>query len=114
MKLMIVRDQASGMFGGVKFKLSAQVELTPDEAGLVKRYKADKEVLLSKQIRIPLTGKTIELALTIGALVAGQEFKCNDIAEILEYEQNLKEACEAFKQYIVVMGSFGGQEVIEY
>jgi len=114
MKLIISRNQASGMLGKVKFELSAKVELTQAERDVTKKYKADKEALLKKEIKIPLTGRSIELAITIGGLVAGQSFKCNDIAEILEYEENIKEACEVFKNYIEVMDSFGGQEVVEY
>ena len=102
------------MFGGVKFELRARVELNPDETELVSRYKADKEVLLQKEIKIPLTGKALQLNLTIGSLVAGQTFKCADIAEILEYEQNIKQSCEAFRNYLAVMHSFGGEEVIKY
>ena len=114
MKLMITRDQAKGMFGGVKFQMDAKVELTSDEAAVIKKYKADKEVLISKEVKIPFTGKAINLAITIDSLVAGQTFKCSDIAEILESEKSVKEACESFKNYIVVMNNFGGQETIQY
>lgn len=114
MKLMITRDQAKGMFGGVKFQLDAKAELTSEEAAIVKKYKADKEVLVRKEVKIPLTDKVISLAITIDSLIAGQTFKCNDITEILETEKNVKEACETFKKYIMVMNHFGGQEVIEF
>ena len=114
MKLYITRDQAKGMFGGVKFELKARVELTGEESGLVSKYKADKEVLIQKEIKIPFTGKAIILDINIGSLVSGQEFKCKDIADILEYEKNVKEACESFKNYIEVMKSFGGEQVVNY
>jgi len=114
MKLYITRDQAKGLLGGVKFELKARTELTTEEAELVRKYKADKEVLLQKEVKIPLTGRAIILNLTIGSLMNGQTFKCNDIAEILEYEKNVKESCEAFKNYLEVMKNFGGEEVIEY
>ncbi len=114
MKLLIVKDQAKKMLGGVSFELKARVELTNDEAELIKKYKADKEGLLQKEVKIPFTGKSIVLNITIGSLIGGQTFKCNDIAEILEYEQNIKEACENFKNYLEVMKDFGGEEVIEY
>jgi hypothetical protein len=114
MKLRINRNQASGMFGGVKFELKAQAQLTQGESSLVSKYKADKEVLLKKEIKIPFTGRSFVLDLTIGSLVAGQTFKCNDIAEILEYEENIKQSCEAFKRYLTVMETFGGEEIIEY
>jgi hypothetical protein len=114
MKLRINRNQASGIFGGVKFELKVHVELSPEESNLISRYKADKEVLLKKEVKIPLTGRALVLDLTIGSLMAGQTFKCNDIAEILEYEDNVKQSCEAFRQYLSVMESFGGEEVIEF
>jgi hypothetical protein len=113
MKLFITRDQARGLLGGVKFQLKARVELTDEEAQLVKKYKVERETLLKKKIEvlgIPLT--TIDLM--IDSLTAGQTFKCNNIAEILVYEENVKEACKAFKSHLEVMRSFGGEEVIEY
>ncbi len=102
MKLYISKKQASGMLGGIKFELAARVEL------------AQKEVLLKKQISIPLTGRALVINLTIGSLTTGQTFKCDDIGEVLEYEKNVKESCEAFKNYLAVMKNFGGQEVYEY
>ena len=114
MKLFVVRDQSKKMLGGVSFLLSACVELTSEEADLVKKYKVDKEILLQKEVKIPLKGRSIVLNITIGSLMQGQSFKCNDIAEILEYEKNVKESCEAFKNYIEVIKHFGGEEVIEY
>ena len=114
MKLFLIRDQAKKMLGGVSFQLSARTELTSEESDLVRKYNVDKEVLLQKEIKIPLTGRSIVLNITIGSLMVGQSFKCNDIAEILEYEKNVKESCESFKNYIEVMKHFGGEEVIEY
>jgi hypothetical protein len=54
------------------------------------------------------------MSLTIGSLLAGQTFTGSDIAEILEFEKNVKFSCEAFKAYLEIMRRFGGQEVIEY
>ena len=114
MKLYISKKQASGMLGGIKFELSARADLTPEESGLVNKYKAHKEVLLKKEIKIPLTGRALVINLTIGSLTTGQTFKCDDIGEVLEYEKNVKESCEAFKNYLAVMKNFGGEEVFEY
>lgn len=114
MKLAISRDQAKGMLGGIKFEMTAKVQLTNEESELVKRYKTEREVLLKKEIRIPLTSKALVVNLTIGSLLAGQTFKCDDIGEVLEYEKNVKESCETFKNYLEVMKNFGGQEVVEY
>lgn len=114
MKLFLSRDQAKGFLGGVKFELSARVELTPEESELIKRYKADKEVLVQREVKVPFTGKSFNFGLTIGSLTSGQSFKCGDIAEILETEKNVKEACESFRNYLVVMKHFGGEEIIAY
>jgi len=109
-----MKDQAKKLMGGVSFELQARVELSSEEGELVRKYKADKEILMKKEVKIPFTGRALILNITIGSLLAGQMFKCNDIGEILEYEKNVKESCEAFKNYIEVMKNFGGEEVIEY
>ena len=114
MKLFIKRDQAKGLLGGVKFELSGRVELSPAEAELVRKYKVEKELLLKKEVKIPFTGRSLSLDLTIGSLLSGQTFKCSDIAEIVETESNLKESCESFKRYIDLMNQFGGEEVVEF
>jgi hypothetical protein len=114
MKVFISRDQAKGLLGRIKFELKARAELTGEEANLVKKYQVENEILLKKEMKIPFTGAGIAINLTIGSLMAGQTFTCSDIAEILEYEKNVKFSCEAFKNYLEIMRSFGGQEVIEY
>jgi hypothetical protein len=112
MRLHIRRDQSKGMLGGVTFEVSAKVGLSDQEADLVKRYKVHKETLLKRQINI--LGRTIEFSTTIGNLIDGQTYKCGDIAEILETEKNVKEACQNFKTMLTVMSEFGGEEVIDY
>lgn len=114
MKLIIHRDQSQKAFGGAKFVLNVRAELTEEESKLVKKYKAQKEVLLSKEVKIPLTGKSITLDINIDTLINGQSIKCDDIATILETEENIKQSCEQFKNYIEVMRHFGGEEVLEY
>lgn len=69
-------------------------------------------MLLQREVKIPFSGRTLSLDLTIESLTSGQTFKCADIGEILDKEKNGKEACEAFKNYLEVMKNFGGQEVI--
>ena len=112
MQLSITRDQDKGLLGGVKFELKARVQLTNEEAELVKKYRVDRESLLIKEAKI--FGRAFEIKITIGDLTGGQTFKCNDIAEIIETENNVKEACENFKNYIMAMKQFGGEEAIEY
>ena len=112
MQLHITRDQSKGFMGGVKFELEAKVDLTQEEADLVKRYKADKAALMQKVVSV--FGREISFDLKVGDLVKGQSFRCADISDILATEENVKEACETFKDYLEVMRGFGGQETIEY
>ncbi len=114
MKLYITRDQSSSASGGVDFELHVRVELTSSESDVIRKYKLEKEVLLNKEKKIPFTDSSISQDITIGSLVDGQNIRCRQITEILEYENNLKEACELFNKYTMAMTSFGGQEVIEF
>jgi hypothetical protein len=102
------------MFGGVKFELEAKATLTPEESGLVNKYKVHDEVLTEKHIKIPLTDRALIIKITIGSLVSGQAFKCNDISEILNYEEEIKASCGKLRQLIEVMKTFGGEEIIEF
>lgn len=112
MILKITRDQSKALLGGVNFELKAQVELNNEEAELIKKYKAHKEILLSKEVS--LFGNKFSVDIKIGDLVDGQAFKCKDIAQILTTEEHVKEACQSLKNYIMVMKSFGGQSIFEY
>jgi hypothetical protein len=112
-QLHLSRGQATKLFGGVRFELHARATITEEEAELIGRYKVQDEVLADKELKIPLTGKSIFLKVTIGSLVSGQTFKCNDIREILNYEQEIKSSCATLRQMIEVMKTFGGEEVID-
>jgi hypothetical protein len=114
MKLLIRKDQSSGVFGGTKFEFTAKVALTTEETELVNKYKAAKQVLMKKEVKIPFTTSTFQVDITIGSLIQGQAFKCNDIGEILECENTVKESCANFKNYLQAMKEFGGQEEFEY
>lgn len=115
MKLFILRNQKKGVFRGIKYTFLARVELTPDEAALIKDYKANKEILLNKKkIVIPNTGKKISFKVTIGNLIDGYNNKYHDMAEVLEAEKNIKDACETFSKYIEIIKSLGNEETLDY
>jgi len=78
MKLKIKRNQSKKLMGGIAFELEAQVDLDEHEKELIKKYKAYKEVLLKKEINIPLTSKAIVLDITIGSLMGRQMFKVDN------------------------------------
>jgi len=114
MKLHLKRSQSGKLLGGVKFELEAKAQLTQEESELINRYKVQDELLAEKQIKIPLTNKVLVVKLTIGSLISGQKFKCNEISEILGYEEEIKTSCQSLCQLLEVMRSFGGEEVIEF
>lgn len=116
MKLIIKRDQEQekGLFGGdkgMKFLLSCRAELTPEEQNLIKKYKAEREMLAV--ISLEDVPKQSDL-LFINDLITGKAYKCKNVISLLDVEDKIKKACENFKTLLVVMASFGGEEVIEF
>jgi len=115
MKLIIKRDQKAqtGIFGGHKgmiFILSCKVELTPAERELIDKYKAGA---------YPLTYRTTDKGVNVASLyienlVRGVSYEVKDIQTLLSNEEVIKDACKEFKTLLLVMSSFGGEEVIEY
>lgn len=111
MKLIIKRNQADkkGLFGGnkgVDFTLSYKVELTPEEQELINKYKVQNEVLM--------TSHDGYLKTTIQDLINGQAQTTQDIETLLKNEGVAKNVCKNFKNYLDVLRSFGGEEVVEY
>lgn len=114
MKLYLEKTQEQSLGTVSAFILHAQVRVTSEEEQLIGRYNASKEILLFKETKIPLSGISIKAKITIGTLTKGQVFRCSSIAEILEYEHNVKEACGAFKKFLQAMKEFKGCQIIEY
>jgi len=129
MELILKRDQAGKMLGGVKFELSARVKVTSEEQQVIKKYKADKFVLHSRKASLAqagleagsvtkaIGGKLLDKVfsdITIGKLVNGVSFTCDNISDVLDHEDKIKEACATFYIYLVAMKSFGGEERISY
>jgi len=129
MELILKREQAGKMLGGVKFELSARVELKSEEQGVIKKYKADKWVLHSRKPSLAqagLEGGSVTKAIggklldkifsdiTIGKLISGVSFTCDNINDVLDHGDKIKEACAPFYTYLVVMQNFGGEERISY
>ena len=115
MKLAIQRGQAKGMMGmgAVSFEVRGQVQLTTEEAELVRHYKLDNEVLASKPLRIlgADTGRVIQI--TVSTLISGTTHKAQSLGEVEGYAESLVSACKNLKSYLAVARTFGGQEVID-
>ena len=113
MKLTIRRDQSAkkGLFGGHKgmnFSLFCRVEISQEEQELINKYKVQEHVLTWREYQdsqVP--------GLTVQDLVQGKTTEIGDVATLLNNEEVIKSACQDFKTLLMVMASFGGEEVIE-
>lgn len=92
------------------FLLSCQVELTPEEQALINKYKIEDYPLTYKEYRDGTKVPDIK----IGSLVRGVNYELEDVGTLLSNEEVIKGVCDAFKTLLVVMASFGGEEVIEF
>jgi len=115
MRLVIKRNQneQKGILGGHKgmsFLLSCKVELTSAEQDLIAKYRADKQPLAYTTTK---KGDDVP-AVHIADLVRGISYELKDVVTLLSTEEDIKNACEAFKTILVVMESFGGEEIIEF
>jgi hypothetical protein len=114
MKLIIKRDQKDhkGFFGGHKgmlFQLNCKVQLTPEEQELISKYRVEEYPLTYRNV-----GDTQVPGLKIGDLVRGIDYEIKDVASLLNNEETIKNACHEFKTLLVVMASFGGEDVLEF
>lgn len=114
MKLLLAKNQSKGLMGGVSFEVKARVELTQEEQELVKHYKLENEVLLSKKM-VGFWGQPLDQTVQVSVknLLNGENYKCKDLGEVIAYSDSLKSACKTLWVYLNVARSFGGQEVIE-
>ena len=114
MKLILTKSQSKGLLRGVRFEVKVEVELTDDEKDLIRHYKLEYEVLLSKKL-VNIWGQPTDddVNVTVSNLLNGEVYKCKDLGEVIAYSNNLVNACETLKSYLIVAGSFGGQEVID-
>ena len=113
MKLTIRRDQSAkkGLFGGHKgmnFSLFCRVEISQEEQELINKYKVQEHVLTWREYQ----GSQVP-GLTVQDLVQGKTTEIGDVATLLNNEEVIKSACQDFKTLLMVMASFGGEEVIE-
>ena len=125
MKLLLRRDQKSGMLGNsVTFSLDCRAEISEDEKQHIKKYKLGKTMLYSKHgetvggsgmlgLASRLAFKMMNLQVTVDDLTNGKHIECKDILEMRAVEEQIKEACQNFKAVLDTATHFGGEEVLE-
>lgn len=126
MKLLLRRDQKSGMLGvgKITFTLDVRAELTEEEKSHIKKYKLGETMLYERDkivggsgllgIASRLALKMLNLSISVNDLANGKQVECKDIVEMLAVEEQIKEACETFKAVLTAAAHFGGEEVIEF
>lgn len=124
MKLLLRRNQKSGLIGKMTFVLDVRAELTPDEQGSIAKYKLGNTMLYEREkladkgsgllgLGSRLAFKMMNLSLSVDDLSKGKQIECKDIVEMLAVEEQIKEACQTFRVVLKAAASFGGEEVIE-
>jgi hypothetical protein len=110
MQLVIRRSQADakGVFGGhkgVNFNLFYRIVLTPEETGVVQRYKLDMHVLSR-------SGNGMQE--TVADALRGVNQTVQSVDVLLNNEEIAKRACDSFYKLLLVAQSFGGEEVVQF
>ena len=126
MKLLLRRDQKSGMLGvgKITFILDVRAELTEEEKSHINKYKLGDTMLYERDKIVGGSGllglasrfalKMMNLSISVNDLTSGKKVECKDIVEMLAVEEQIKEACETFKAVLSAAAHFGGEEVIEF
>jgi hypothetical protein len=131
MQLKLTRGQAEkkGLLGSkVMFQISFRVELTPEEQEVVRKYKANREVLA--QVPPIEWGNSVGATkavdamrklghgqirnLTIRDFIAGQTFEYPDVLLMNAIEAEVKQGCATFKAYLDEVSGGGKEEAIEF
>lgn len=130
MQLLIRRNQKTGLMGGSKYTLYVRAQLTEEEKTLVKKNNLAGELLVyydKDQDKANLAGafksaggltgallrKMRDTALTVGKLIEGADFTCENVGELLGVEDQVKHASLMLKSYLDAAATFGGEEVID-
>jgi len=124
MRLILRRDQRSGMLGKVVFSLDVRAELTDEERQNIRHYKlGDTELYSSHEMLDKGSGllgaasrlawKAVVLRISVNDLANGKKVEAKDIVEMIAIEEHIRQAAETFKQVLDAAATFGGEEVIE-
>jgi len=117
MKLEIWRNQkdVKGLLGGhkgVSFSLVTRVQVTPDEQGLITKYKVGEDTLVTYQL--PGGNNDFTFRVSVNEMIAGHTVDTRDIATMIDLEDTIKSRCQNLKTWLAVMATFGGYEAVEF
>ena len=123
MKLLLRRNQKSGLIGGISFQLNVRADLSEDERKNISKYKLGKTVLYTRGAMIDggsgllglasrLAFKAMNISVSVDDLTDGKQIECKDIVEMLAVEDQIKEASKTFKLVLEAAATFGGEEIV--
>ncbi len=130
MKLLLRRDQKTGLMGKSKYTLYVRAQLTDAEANLVRKNRLENELLLyfdkdahsSGYFRqkkdeggfMGLAASLIrDVSLTVGKLIEGTSFTCDNVGQLLSVENEAVRSAMQLKRYIIAAATFGGEDAID-
>jgi len=124
MKLLVRRNQRSGLLGKMIFTLEVRADLSQEERSAIDKYKLGDTVLYEKNTIIdPGTGliglasrlafKAMNMSVSVKDLTNGKKLECKDIVEMLAVEDQIREAGKTFNAVLKAAQHFGGEEVID-
>ena len=124
MKLILRRDQRSGMLGKVVFTLDVRAEISPTEKANIDKYKLGKELVYMKNKDTPFNDGSfsgsakvlffhaMNITISVNELVGGKRIECKDILEMIAAEEQVKEGAITFGRMLEAASRFGGDEII--
>jgi hypothetical protein len=126
-KLKVRRNQKRSAWGKVGFSVHFIVELSPDARDAIKHYNFGKTVLYQKALDLKFSPHGFVMAwralwlfitrsrwqITVNDLVRGRTVHCRYVLDVLETEDDVREAAAVFAKILRAASWFGGEEVVE-
>jgi len=123
MKLLLRRDQRSGMLGKQVFSLDVRADVTADEKATITKYKLGETMLYQSHdvsggsgllgLASRLAWKAVTINVSVNDLANGKRVEAKDVVELLAIEDQIREAAQTFVQVLKAAKTFGGEEVVE-
>ena len=125
MKLLLRRNQKSGLLGKIAFILDVRADLTEEELANIRKYRLGETALYASHemldrgsgllgVASRLAYKAISLNICVNDLQNGKKVDCKDIVEMLAIEDQIKESARTFAAVLAAAATFGGEEVLEF
>lgn len=138
MELLITKDQNRTLLGGITFQIKAQIRVTSDEAGLIKKFNIGKMKIAAH--RVARAGKgafdlgsiaaramtgggmhdDVSRIFSVDQLIAGVKIDtkvkgdADAFADLQEAETLIFNAAKNLRTYLTVLRDFGGEVTIRF